>query len=272
MIELLNIPEEFQIRHKNPQNLIEHIFSDTDSEMHSFVSKVEWVASIKPGIADTTPVRTKTIRYDEIEVIFLEIEDTQELYNVCVPICKSIVYPCLLVIQFQDRFLLGVCPFTAGKLDYDKNVLSSMIFSHWIFPDLLSRGAQKLISAISAQIVAKGDVKSIYVAMKYCIQDFQLRGISKPHVIALTKDLVGRNCERAYRSCVPYKMYLPVGPGIRAKYSARSDRFNYRYDTEDLWHAYMTDEMIRGIIEKRGYRDIEDLIWSIDSKYEDCST
>lgn len=268
MIELLNIPEEFYLKRKNPQNLIERIFSGDDSDIRPYITRLEWVASIKPGVANIAPARTETTRYDEIEVISLEITDTQELYHICVPVCGAIRYPCLLVVQLRDRFLLGVCPFNAGKLDYDKNILRSMVFSHWIFPDLLSSGAKKLLSDISAQIVAKGDAESIYIAMKQCIQNFALSGLTKNHVIALSKDLAGMNCEKLFASCIPYKKYSPVAAGARGKYTARSSQYIYRYDTEDLWHAYMSDERIRTIIEKRRYRDMSDLIYSIDSKYE----
>lgn len=268
MIELLNIPEEFCLKRKNPQNLIERIFTGDDSNIRPYITKLEWVASIKPGVANITLTRTETTRYDEIEVISLEVTDTQELYHICVPICRAIRYPCLLDIQFQDRFLLGVCPFHAGKVDYDKNILRQMVFSHWIFPDLLSSGARKLLSDISVEIVAEGDAESIYIAMKQCIQNFTLRGLTKNHVNALSKDLAGKNWEKIFASCVPYKKYLPAAEGARGRYSARSSQYIYRYDTEDLWHAYMSDERIRTIIEKRRYRDMSDLIYSIDSKYE----
>lgn len=270
MLDLLNIPKNCRINHKNTHDLQDRIFSP-DETATSCVARIDWVASIKPALTDMAPVRTESIRYDEIEVLYLEITDTQELYHICAPIYKAISYPCLLVVQLREKFLLSVCPFSAGKADYDKNILHSMAFSHWIFPDMVSPNARKLLDELNKLMSSTDDIESVYNAMRNAIQNFSLGGLTKRHVATLTKDMVGTNSEKIYASCTPYKKYSTVGTGVKAKYSARSNQFIYRYDTEDLWYAFMTNENTRKVIEGRRYRNMEDLIYSIDSKYEDYS-
>lgn len=60
-------------------------------------------------------------------------------------IFSKIKYPCILLIQYKEKFLLCSCKFDAGRIDYEKNILKSILFSHWVYPDIISSAAQSFI-------------------------------------------------------------------------------------------------------------------------------
>ena len=66
----------------------------------------------------------------------------------------------------------------------------------------------------------------------------------------------------------PYKKHHLTERTVAAKYdkSKRTKSFTYSYDYEDIWYCFQKYEPSNKAIEGRRYRDIEDLVFSIDEK------
>lgn len=267
MIELFDIP----------QNCICNITIPTqkffgDSELVDLVEGIQWYASLKPSLINAQPVKNSDIRYEEIQILCLKLTDTNNLYEIVRTIFKQVKYPCLLLIEYENKFLCGCCRFNAGKIDYDNNILKQIVFSHWIHPDFLSANAGKTIENINHALNKRTDLYDIYTEITHSIQNFSLNGITKAHVERLLKDLLGpcsakkRDTILAY--CTPYKKYAPTDTSKSAKYdrNKRTSNYTYRYDIEDIWYCLKQYEPTNAVVVGRRYKDIEDLIYSIDSK------
>lgn len=95
------------------------------------------------------------IRYDELQIFLINLVNTDFLFEVARKIYKKVKYPCLLILKYQDKFLVSTCQFDAGKVDRDNNLLHAVNFSHWIHADLLSPGASRMICEINEHSMRK---------------------------------------------------------------------------------------------------------------------
>lgn len=277
MLTLLNIPTQCIRANYDRDIPVSNFFKKDSIALAGYVHSVKWYASMKPGLINARPVKTKEVAYEEIQVFQVEISDSKQMFYIANALYKHIKYPCILIIKYEKKYCVGVCPFTIGKVDFDKNILKAEVFSHWIYPDLLSPSATKFISAINQSIEADDNLRSIYTRIYHAVQMFRLKGTTKTHVNKLLCDLLGKsNCSESKRNeilkyCTPYKKHMPTSDSLAAKYdsSKRTSNYVYSYDYEDIWYCLMKYEQTRTIIEKRKYRDIDDLIFTIDSKIYD---
>lgn len=274
MLNQLRIPEQCVVN----REINKKVFFDGDKlNLAKSVKSIIWYASLKPGFINAKPVRTSDIAYEEIQVFQIEITNSEHLFFIANVLYRKVQYPCILIMKLGKKYCVGACPFTVGKKDSDKNILRNRVFSHWIFPDLLSTGASKFFSAINQSIETDDDLQSIYTRIYHAVQMFLLRGTTKVHVDKLLCDLVGvNNCSDSIRKeilqyCTPYKKHMPTDDSVATKFdgSKRTANYFYSYDYEDIWYCLMQYAPTKKIIENRRYRDIEDLIYCIDSKYLD---
>ncbi|MCD7771666.1 MAG: DUF4391 domain-containing protein [Oscillospiraceae bacterium] len=270
MLDLIQIPDKYKLHMKQERydELKNRIFAD--GEIGSYVEQLAWIASIKPCLGDTIPVHSGNARYEELQVFHVVINNYQELYAIFDALYKAIRYQCLLIIQYKDRYIISACRFSPGKVNYDANVNRAKVFSHWIFPDNLSTGASKLIERINNAIANEGDLQIMYNSIFDAVRDFSIGGVSRPHVVRLVTHMIGgKKVEDSFwEKCTPYKLHYLDGNGKAAQYKQRTKQFKYVFDTEDLWHAFLSDEKIKATINARRYRDIDELIQTIDERYD----
>lgn len=268
MLTLFNIPEQCALKINVPLSK----FMSPDSDIGQSVESIQWCASVKPEFTGITAVNSDIIRYDELQIFLINLVNTDFLFEVARKIYKKVKYPCLLILKYQDKFLVSTCQFDAGKVDRDNNLLHAVNFSHWIHADLLSPGASRMICEINESLNEKSDLYHIYLKMTYAIQNFRLGGTTKAHVDRLLYDIRGRTSatkrDAIMKYCTPYKKHAPLDASRATKYdkAKRTADYTYSYDYEDIWYCLMCCKETQEVIKKRKYRDIEDLVYSIDSK------
>ena len=269
LLKLLRIPNECKCDYIVDR---ERFYSKDDVALSCVVSEIRWIASIKPQLIDVQSVTSDSERFEEIQILTLKIESADRLYDICRPILKAVKYPCLLLVQYRTKFTACVSTFAAGKGDFSSNIINAILFTHWIYPDALSTGAERFLGALNEALKMRTDLKSIHEAIRDAVQSFALHGTSRAHVQRLIKDLSGSKKIDSYDSimqyCTPYKYHHPKTNSVKSRYD-RDDRYsNYTlvHDYEDVWYCFMRNDYLRSVIEHRRYRDIEDLIYSIDSK------
>ncbi len=271
MLSILQIPEKCIYNKPVP---LEKIFKGENDETLNAVQSIMWHATLKPALVNVSAVKTDLIRYEEIQVFTVTLNDPSMLYAIARSIYKMIKYPCLLVFCYQEKMIFSTCQFNVGKTDCENNILRGISFSHWVYPEQLSKGAQEMIEKINAALNSEKDLYSIYTELSHAVQFFQLSGISKAHVDRLLRDLLGRghkSRDKIMQYCTPYKKYAVTDESRASRYDKlkRTSNHTYSYDREDIWYCLLKYEPAKKVIIGRRYRDIDDLILSIDMKNEE---
>lgn len=275
MIELINIPKQCICNRIIP---IAKIFSEDQELLLPVVKTISWYAVLRPSNFHSEEVVTSSLRYEEIQIIQVEITDTELLFDIARAIYKKIKYPCLLFICYKGectKYTISACRFSPGKNDYEKNVLESLVMSHWIHPDCLSNKANQFIDSLNRALEQDGNLYEIYSALFRAITMFKLAGTSKTHTKSLIDYICGKRENpkvgdkgEILRFCTPYKFY-PSRYNSRANFysSNHGDKSYYLiYDYEDIWYCFVKNAYIRSYLEKNRYRDIDDLVYHIDDK------
>lgn len=252
---------------------INKMFTDEIIERYG-VKSITWVMSIKPQILNVTPLLNEKYRIEEIEVFQVSItklidEGTYtELYK---HIFAKVLYPCVLIIVYKNKYKFVACKFEAGKNDYNKNVLKSFYISSWIYDDLLTEKAAKCKDAISRMLLTReGSLQEIYLEICNTILQFQQRYIgSRNHIQRIVYSLAGNSGIPIIATIPSVKRYEAKAKKNKYQKTEYMSQFKYYYEYEDIWHTFMQDDRLNLIIKKRRYSDIEDLIFSIDSRYDD---
>lgn len=269
MMDLLNIPECCICNINIP---LEKIYEGC-SEKH--VQSVLWYASLKPNFIKASAVINESVRYEEIQVIKIVLTAPDSLYDVARKLYKSIKYPCLIIFNYKNKYMLGACKFDAGKINYTENILRRLSFSHWVYPDLLSSGAKRMIDTINALFESQYDLLSLYTYIMHAIENYALAGTTRTHVDRILKDMLGsisaKKRDEIMKYCTPYQKHFVTDLSIATKYdkNKRTSNYVYSYDYEDIWYCLMQYESTCKIINARRYRDIEDLLFSIDTKLDE---
>ncbi len=275
MIELINIPKQCICNRDIP---IAKIFSEDQEQLSSAVSSVKWYAVLRPSNFHSEKVVTDSLRYEEIQIIQVDIKDTDLLFDVARVIYRRIKYPCLLIICYNGactKYVVSACQFSPGKIDYDRNILHSIVMSHWIHPDCLSYKAKLFIDSLNQALEKEGNLYEIYSALYQTITLFKLSGTSKAHTKSLIDYLCGRGENpkvggkgKILRFCTPHRFY-PSRKEFLANYYPKNNgnqSYSLIYDYEDIWYCFLKNDYIRSYIEKNGYRDIDYFVYRIDEK------
>lgn len=232
------------------------------------IERITWSGVIKPGISNVEKTVTEKIRYEEIQLFQVKIRSTNNIYEVGKCIFSHIKYPCVIEFLTQKAVIIGVCRFNAGKIDYGENINMHMFFSHVLRKEILSKKAQKTIQTINNALSTQSSIGEIYDRICSAITDYPLSGTSQSHVRRLVKDLLGKSTRDIWKVihqyCDPYQYHMTLyGNRFNGK---KSNKYSLIYDYEEIWYCFMKCSKTKKIIEYRRYRDIEDLIYSIDSK------
>ena len=264
-MKLIDIGEKGKLDKVIPK---EKFFEDKNP-LSDLIESITWTGIIKPEIMDVVPVVTDAVRYEEIQFFKVIIHNRESIFDIGRIIYSKIKYPCVIEFQCNDTVIIGCCKFKPGKNDNGKNVALQPFFSHVLRKELLSPLAEKMIYKINEQVSSpRGSIEDIYNAICNSIINYSLSGTSKSHVVRLIRNMISKAGPAKQRDvmqyAVPYE-YHPLTSGNRFN-GTRSSNYITIYDYEEIWYCFMMCPDVKSVIEYRRYRDIEDLIYSIDSK------
>ena len=241
---------------------------NVDSEFYDDVVSVIWSGVIKPGIMDVQPTVTEVKRYEEIQFFDIELNSRDYLHDIARAFYSAIKYPCVVEFHIDDATILGTCEFKPGKLDDSNNTNKIIYFSHFLHEEILSPKAEYMINAINEQVNdPNGSIGDIYNKICEAVMNYSLSGTSKSHVERLIREMVRKGSiviSSVMKGCPIYECYHVIsGNKFTGK---RNSQKSCIYDYEEIWYYFMKNPKLKEVIEYKRYRDIEDLIYSIDSK------
>ena len=265
----ISVSDKCIVNHEVPVS--KFVEKNESNEDASSIKRIVWYASIKPDVSAVKASISENMRYEEIQLLEITLTGREFLYDAAKSVFAHIKYPCVIEFYMGDVICIGCCSFSPGKKDYTENVKKSLIFSHFLHRDILSPQAKNMIDRINIILTEEGQyIADMYSGICGALLGYKLGGTSRAHVDRLIEDMIGkasssRKAEiRQY--CIPYEFHQTIdGSG---KYGNRRKYSNYTlvHDYEEIWYSFMKDPQISSIIEKRRYRDMEDLVFSIDSK------
>ena len=269
MGNLLNIPVKCKFSAPKPIKP-EKLMPDMNGQQMS-VASIEWLGKISPLTANVSPYSDERYTFEEIQILHICLTEPNDLYRVAREIFRSIRYPVLLLMQYEEKCLLSSCIFEVGKRNSDQNILRQPALSHWIHADYMSEEAKIFLSHINQQLNMDGSLRDMYLNIHHEIQMFPLGGIkSRQYLTNIVKWIVG-SCsleflENNFKECTPYKRYVLTSGRVSEKYEKDKSgkNYSYSYDAEDVWYCLMTEETTRNRIINRRYSNLEEIVYRME--------
>ncbi len=239
----IDIPDSFRLSSQNKKDMSD---KPPFSSIRSKVKKLEWCGNINPIASEALSPSPEKPYYNEIQLLHCELNKRENIYKVGTVIYREIKYLCIVEFQVGDATSIGACSFKPGKIDQNRNILHTKLFSHWLRKDFLSSNAQKMIDDINSAIRRTTDIEDIYGAVKNAIFNHSMRGTTKKKAYSIVYDLIGQ------RKTSPAKILEYCQPM----------NMNGRliHDYEEIWYCLMNHPETREIAKKR-FRNIDDLIF-----------
>lgn len=241
-MNLIDIPDSFRLSSHNKKDMSD---KPSFSSIRSKVKKLEWCGNINPIASEALSPSPEKPYYNEIQLLHCEMNKRENIYDVGTVIYREIKYLCIVEFQVDDATSIGACSFKPGKIDQNRNILHTMLFSHWLRKDFLSSNAQKMIDDINSAIRRTTDIADIYQTVTNSIFNYSMSGVSKTKAYSIVYDLIGpgkTSPAKILKYCQPTKI-----KGLLI------------HDYEEIWYCLMKHPDTRPIAEKK-YRDIEELI------------
>ena len=262
ILTALKIPQESVVKREIP---LEKFFLINASTKQN-TEKIELLATIKPDYIDAIPSVSKEVRYEEIQIINLTLNDLDGFINHIKPIFKEIKYPILMLCHYNNKFRFVTCGFRPGKIDYAENILSMIDFSSWVYPDEVSDRADRCIKQIS-ESWKFSTLEDAYKNIRIAVNSFKPINLTRDHTYAIlyAVGLEKADYENVLKYCSVYKKHSHLS--TYNKYdSKKTQSFVYRYDIEDIWYGMLKDEKANRIIKNKRYRNVEDFMLIMDEK------
>ncbi len=251
---------------------LEKLFSaDVISDFE--IESASWIMTIKPKIRSVTPYIQGRTRLEEIEAISVRansLPDTPGYRYLLSQIHAKIRYPCVVFFEYKDKYKISAWKFIDGEKK-NENVLKSSFVSAWIrTPPASNKTARCSNSVHEILLNGEGDIKDLYDQICHYILNCTPQYVgSRAHLKRILYALTGSRGETFIHHVDCSKRFVIENLDEKYKKRRYTSQYTYCYEYEDIWYAFMNDEKLKRIIEKRRYRDAEDMIFQIDTQYEE---
>lgn len=238
------------------------------------IAELIWLMSIKPAVRNVKSYVKDRVRLEEIEVLSLHINsmpDTEGYYRLLKQIHSQIRYPCVVFLEYKNKYKVVAWSFVDSVSSVDHNILRSKYETSWIYDPPCSERTKKCVTQLAAILLdGEGCIKELYEQVCRIIGNCYPQYIgSRQHLSRLAYDLSGKKNHPVLNSVDCYKKYEVKNPNAKFEKKEYGSSYKYVYEYEDIWYSFLQDEQLKRVIENRRYRDMEDLVFSIDLKYEE---
>lgn len=265
MIDLSNNPASY-----NKSIPIERLFSPEVIDEFQ-VEHTEWLMTIKPAVRSVTPYIDGRTRMEEIEVLKVRcntLPDTKGYRYLLKEIHEKISYPCVVFFEYRNKYKISTWKFLDSNR-VDHNILKSSYISAWIREPPSSDMTEKCANAVREVLLyGEGNIRDLYNQICQLILNCAPQYIgSRAHIMRILDSLGG---SKALEKSIDHtKWYEVKNPYEKYKKKVYGSSYRYAYEYEDVWYVLMQDEKTQTVIKNRRYRDMEDLVYQIDTKYEE---
>ena len=235
---------------------------------------ITWIMSIKPGIRNVTSyVNTRQrMRLEEIEVLWITgvMYESKDFLAVARSISKKILYPCVLIFGEENRYKFVTWSFLDSVKQPDKTISTSFYESTWIREPFDSDRTKRCAETVFHILLnGEGSIRELFQEICNSILACSPKYLgSRAHLQKIIYALTGKKSIPHLNSIERTLHHYVLNPKARYQKNIYSDNYRLFYEYEDVWHAFMNDEQLKNIIEKRRFRDMEDLVYCVDAQYE----
>lgn len=152
--EFLELPKSCFINSRIPKNTFTNnlefqLKREEKALLKEEIDSIYLMYSLKPAWLNISKYEDDDVRYEEIEILKVKINNENKYVKVCELLQKYIQYPILVIIEQENNIKINAAIKKINKVDRSKLIVEEMIYTEWINLDELNSKESLFIQSLS---------------------------------------------------------------------------------------------------------------------------
>lgn len=175
--EFLGLPKSCFINTRMPKKVFTdnpefELKKEEKSILKEEIDSIYFEYSLKPLILNISKYEDDNVRYEEIEIFKIKINNENKYNKVCELIQKYIQYPMLIIIEHNSSIIINTAIKKINKVDNSKLVIDEMIYTDWINKDEITEKEIDFLKSLSINKLNTNNLFTIYEGYVNSIRNF----------------------------------------------------------------------------------------------------
>lgn len=136
------------------------------------VDSIYFEYSLKPQLLNISKYEDDNVRYEEIEIFKVNINNENKYSKVCELIQKYIQYPIIIIVEFNNFIRINAAIKKINKVDNSKLIIDEMIYTEWIKKDELTEKEIAFLRSLSINKFNTNNLFTVYEGYANRIRSF----------------------------------------------------------------------------------------------------
>lgn len=136
------------------------------------IDSIYFEYSLKPLILNIPKYEDDNVRYEEIQIFKVKINNENKCNKVCELLQKYIQYPMLIIVEHGNFIRINAAIKKINKVDNSKLIVDEMIYTDWINRENLTDKEIFFFKGLSISKLNTNNLLNVYKGYLNCIRSF----------------------------------------------------------------------------------------------------
>lgn len=136
------------------------------------IDSIYFEYSLKPVILNIPKYEDDNVRYEEIEILKVKINNENKCNKVCELLQKYIQYPMLIIVEHDNFIRINTAIKKINKVDNSKLIVDEMIYTDWINKDDLKDKEIAFLKSLNISNLKTNNLFNVYEGYINSIKSF----------------------------------------------------------------------------------------------------
>lgn len=165
--EFLGLPKSCYINARVPKKTFTDnpefdLRKEEKSILKDEIKSIYFEYSLKPSLLNIPKYEDKNVRYEEIEVFKLIINNENKYSKPCELLQKYIQYPMIIIIECNNSIRINAAIKKINKVDSSKLLVDEMLYTDWINKDNLKEKELAFLESLNIKNLNTNNLFNVY--------------------------------------------------------------------------------------------------------------
>lgn len=175
--EFLGLPKTCYINSRMPKKTFTDnpefdLRKEEKSILKDDISSIYFECSLKPSLLNIPRFENENVRYEEIEVFKVTINDESKYNKPCELLQKYIQYPMIIIVESNKAIRINAAIKKINKVDNSKLLVDEMIYTDWINKENLRDKEISFLKSLNISNLKTNNLFNVYEGYINSIKSF----------------------------------------------------------------------------------------------------
>lgn len=173
--DFLELPKSCYIHTKMPKKVFTdnpefNLKKEEKTILKEEIESIYFEYSLKPALLNIPKYEDEIVRYEEIEILKVRINNENKYNKVCELLQKYIQYPIIIIIENKNYIRINAAIKKINKIDSNKLIVDEMIYTDWININNISNKEKLFFKSLSIYRLNNNNMLNVYEGYLNCIR------------------------------------------------------------------------------------------------------